>query len=274
MAEVRIHSDGAELHHTTPSLRQALEEPTGCDNPSLLVVSPHDDDALIGAGITLQQALEEGISIHVGIVTDGSQGYSSSLARGDIKQMRFAETREAYGQLGMDEKLLTWLGYPDTQTWQNTGRRFVGKQSGRPVVAEHSGLGNSLPHLMRMVKPTHVFSVHPGEFHPDHQAVSNAVRIALQHAACGIWPELGERLPKVPELLEFPVGAQLEKPATHAVWGSPEQLERKLAAIACYKTQADILGTVAGIRRSGAFEFFRLESTSYDPEADKARFGL
>src|SRR5687768_8234076 len=40
-----------------------------------LLVSPHDDDVSMGAGLLMQAAVAEGVDVRAAIVTDGRMGY-------------------------------------------------------------------------------------------------------------------------------------------------------------------------------------------------------
>ncbi len=57
-----------------------------------LVVSPHDDDAVLGAGLLIQLAKRENVPVHVLIVTDGSMGYCSLEEKDAIIQTRCGES--------------------------------------------------------------------------------------------------------------------------------------------------------------------------------------
>ncbi|MBN2272498.1 MAG: PIG-L family deacetylase, partial [Sedimentisphaerales bacterium] len=47
------------------------------DKEHFVFISPHDDDAVLGAGLLIQLAKREDVPVHILIVTDGSMGYCS-----------------------------------------------------------------------------------------------------------------------------------------------------------------------------------------------------
>ena len=67
------------------------------DGASVLVVSPHPDDDVIGCGGTLARLAERGTPCTVAYVTDGSQSYpgSAAFAPERIARIREAEARQA-----------------------------------------------------------------------------------------------------------------------------------------------------------------------------------
>ena len=66
-----------------------------------MVISPHDDDAALGAGLALAAARAEGIETNVAILTDGRMGYADPQTRESIVQTRREETERAYDVLGV-----------------------------------------------------------------------------------------------------------------------------------------------------------------------------
>ncbi|MFC1795389.1 PIG-L family deacetylase, partial [Planctomycetota bacterium] len=67
----------------------------------LLMISPHDDDAVLGAGLLIQLAKREKIPVHILIVTDGSMGYCSLDEKDRIAEIRRNESFECYQSLGI-----------------------------------------------------------------------------------------------------------------------------------------------------------------------------
>jgi hypothetical protein len=57
-----------------------------------LVISPHDDDAVLGAGLLIQLTKRENVPVYIMVVTDGSMGYCSIKERNTIIEIRRNET--------------------------------------------------------------------------------------------------------------------------------------------------------------------------------------
>ncbi len=67
---VRIVGDERRRGDTLKEVSRHWQEKKEC----YALVSPHDDDVILGAGLFMQLAQREGIPTHVIIVTDGSMG--------------------------------------------------------------------------------------------------------------------------------------------------------------------------------------------------------
>jgi LmbE family N-acetylglucosaminyl deacetylase len=77
----------------------------------VVVVTPHPDDEVFGAGGLLQVAFDRGVPIEIFAVTDGEQSHRQPdfyLCAG-----RAVETREALGRLGLGRSTRRRLGIPD-----------------------------------------------------------------------------------------------------------------------------------------------------------------
>src|SRR5690242_2156586 len=93
----------------------------------ILVLSPHPDDEVIGAGGVIQEAIGRGLPLRVVFLTNGDNNEWSfmvyrrrpELLPGEARQMgvmRQGEARSAAAELGVPPESLTFLGYPDFGT--------------------------------------------------------------------------------------------------------------------------------------------------------------
>lgn len=260
MAEIRSRRNGRPQGHD--SLADAFG---GSKGERLLFLCPHDDDAVIGAGLLLAVAAREGYDIHVGIVTDGRMGYCRLEDRHHITEIRRHETLTSYKLLGIPEKKIHFLGFGDGLLYQYVGRRPAAE--GDPVVCGFTGLQNQLTHLIRHVRPKRVFTPAGTDLHPDHQAVYKELLISVFHASGDIWPELG--LPcETPEVYGFPCYVEMAEPPDLMVRGDEALLQQKLDAIACFASQTQIESMVQSIREAGPVEFCRnIRFRLYHPSA-------
>ena len=74
------------------------------DKECFLMISPHDDDAVLGAGLLIQLAKRENVPVHILIVTDGSMGYCIAEEKDTIAQTRRKESFECYQGLGVPKE--------------------------------------------------------------------------------------------------------------------------------------------------------------------------
>src|SRR5687767_2735191 len=67
------------------------------------VVSPHDDDAPLGAGYAMLAAQQAGAEVWVMICCNGCAGYSTPEQKDSIVETRRGETIEAFAKMGVPE---------------------------------------------------------------------------------------------------------------------------------------------------------------------------
>ena len=90
-----------------------------------MFVSPHDDDIVIGAGVTFLAAMAEGIEVHAVVTTDGRMGYCRLPQRRSIAQVRRSEAIKSFETLGLPLERLHFLGFPDCNLNPYRGRHFA-----------------------------------------------------------------------------------------------------------------------------------------------------
>jgi hypothetical protein len=112
------------------------------DQEHFLMISPHDDDAVLGAGLLIQLAKRENVPVHIMIVTDGSMGYCSADEKDSIAEIRRKETLECYKTLGVPKSNIICLGFPDCQLASYRGRSPA-KPDDPAAVNGFSGLQNA-----------------------------------------------------------------------------------------------------------------------------------
>src|SRR5688572_28936960 len=58
------------------------------DDERWLMVSPHDDDVSLGAGLLVQAAVAQRVDVHAAVVTDGRMGYCTIDQKDKIIDIR------------------------------------------------------------------------------------------------------------------------------------------------------------------------------------------
>jgi LmbE family N-acetylglucosaminyl deacetylase len=231
-----------------------------------MFVSPHDDDIVIGAGLTFQVGMAEGANVHALVVTDGQMGYCRPEQRQTIAAVRRAEAEKSYQSLGLPLERLRFIGCPDCNLNAYRGRHFAA--SGEPAVIEGAGgIQNAVTYALRQIRPNRVFLPTSADLHPDHQIVHEETLISLFHAQGGIWPELGKPIAEVPKVYEFACYCDFPEPPQLRIETPPAMLEAKLSGIRAYASQEQIEAVVAIQRKVGAIEYLReLEFHFYNPK--------
>jgi len=225
------------------------------NNESWLFLSPHDDDIVIGAGLTFLAGVYLGIDVHVGVISNGRMGYCTPEQRDTIKQIRKEETRESFRLLGMPENNLYQFDFNDCDLIQQSGRRFTHDLNDSRAIEGAVGLQNTMVWLLRKVCPTRVFIPNHLDLHPDHRVVNEELIISIFHAQGQIWPELGLPIPRIPKIYEYPTYNDFVSPPTMRVRVSDDLVEKRLAGIALYKSQLQIGMIVDELRKAGGNEY-------------------
>ncbi|MDR1477404.1 MAG: PIG-L family deacetylase [Planctomycetaceae bacterium] len=238
-----------------------------------LYVSPHDDDVVLGAGLTFVAGIELGIKTHATVSTIGA-GYCRPEHRETIGQIRRDECRHSFELLGLPSGNLHFFDYLATDMLANLGRRFTNDLDCPTAIAGASGFQNSFTWLLRQVKPNRVFLPSQTDIHPAHKAVYEEFLISVFHARGKIWPELGDPLTEFPKLYEYATYSDYIEPPTLRVRTSDDLLERKLRGIAAYVSQEQIDLMVATVRKMGAHEYIHeVVFKLFDPQQYDILFG-
>ncbi|HVM61267.1 MAG TPA: PIG-L family deacetylase [Verrucomicrobiae bacterium] len=242
----------------------------------IVVVAPHPDDEVLGAGGIIQQACAAGAEVHVVYLTNGDHNqfafklYRLRLHLGPIQYLFFGNLRQreaiaATGILGLSPDQLTFLGFPDygaLAIWQDYWRE-------RTPFRSDATLSNAVPYvgayefgqrytpenatadfveLFRRWRPTRVFVTHPADTNPDHRAAANFVRLATLEISA-------EQAPPVicyyvihfgrwpvpyhyhPDMELKPPRQLLDDGDWYSIPLTPEQTERKYEAIIKNRTE-------------------------------------
>lgn len=137
----------------------------GWDGPRerLCVYSPHDDDAIIGAGYVMRKALDDGAEVHIIIVCNGNCGYSTPEEKENIVKVRHAEALRCYGRFGIPEENIVFLNFSDF-----SAMNYVGWNVG----PAHEGHFRTTMTELRNRRITRILAPNHYHEHIDHIAAS------------------------------------------------------------------------------------------------------
>jgi len=166
------------------------------------VLSPHDDDALLGAGYLLLAAMSEGCEPFVLIFCDGRGGYSSIEERGKIVSIRRTESTNAYRKLGIRDENILRMDYPDFGLKPYIGWLLPGGLEGTTAKTIQ---------ILREVKPTRLLIPNEYREHMDHEALS--------YIGSYDGPQVGD-----PIMVDLGEPSEIKGFMKYSVWGdfSPE----------------------------------------------------
>jgi bacillithiol biosynthesis deacetylase BshB1 len=180
------------------------------DTVEYLVIAPHPDDAELGAGGAILSLKEQGARVGVLDLTDGEPTPYGS------PEIRRRETEAATSLLGLD-----WRG--------NLGLR------NRFLTADLEARAR-LAGALRALRPRILLAPYWEDAHPDHVAASALVDAARFWAKLTKTDLPGE--PHYPERIVYYFSVHLRLHAKPSfVLDITPYLERKMQAIACYRSQ-------------------------------------
>ena len=217
----------------------------------LLVLSPHDDDALLGAGYAMGAALAHGAQVHVAIFCDGSAGYSRLEDKETIVATRRRETISALRWMGLAEEGITYLGYPDFSLVSYIGWKLSAGREGtlRPLVS-----------LMRRLGITRLLIPNGYREHLDHEAAYDIGRYDGVQAGDPVGADWGPLAP-VRSVLQYAVWGDFAPEDALLAGGDPRlranraivapyALEEKVAlALKEWRSQGQIIAGLLAARR-------------------------
>jgi LmbE family N-acetylglucosaminyl deacetylase len=129
----------------------------------VLLLAPHADDDVIGAGGTCALHVEQGDPVHVIVAYDGLEGDPERrFAREELVGRRQREARAGGAHLGL--RSYEFLGYPEGHL---------------PAPLELLGAAKGLAARVRELAVDTVYCPWVGEHHVDHHVLARAARLAL-----------------------------------------------------------------------------------------------
>lgn len=123
----------------------------------VLVIAPHPDDEVLGAGGTMRRLAQEGHAVTAAIMT---RGWEPLFPESQVETVR-AEARDASAHLGVTP-------------------RFVDLPVTRLALMPEHELNAALDQLVADERPEWVFLPHPGDRHEDHRQLYDAAMVALR----------------------------------------------------------------------------------------------
>lgn len=172
----------------------------------LLVLAPHSDDEVLGAGGLIQAALRQGMDVRVVVVTAGDGYRRAAIAESKrffptsrdfiaLGELRYSESLLALSRLGLHLDQIDFLGYPDgglaSLWWEHWDserpyRSPYTRQEHSPYPFNpgipYSGevLLKQLLEIIRRERPDLIVMPHPNDENSDHYALSAFLTLAVE----------------------------------------------------------------------------------------------
>jgi LmbE family N-acetylglucosaminyl deacetylase len=155
----QIHNKSIVLHHP-----HGLKSFARCPG-NVLIVAPHPDDDVIGAGGTMALLAQAGKQVFSLYVTDGSS-FPASASRGTTEQIIALRQREALAALKAVKAKGGIFLKGSSQKLKNNGSKAV----------EHA-----LKDVLRFFMPESIYLPAPFEAHPTHRTVTQITLRVLRN---------------------------------------------------------------------------------------------
>lgn len=204
------------------------------DAMDLLVIVPHPDDEVFGAGGTLIQYAERGLETGLITLTKGEAGRTLGLCAPEkLADFRAEELRRSVEVIKIGH--LELYGFPNARPLvvregEARGAGFVTTAG----VADHPEIADLLLWRLEVLRPRAIITFAPNgsNGHPDHVATHRWVKRAVERSGRRISLFYYAPLKPLPEFAEGWL------PPTHIRQIPREVLVQKLRAMAQHKTQA------------------------------------
>ncbi|KIL43760.1 PIG-L deacetylase family protein [Jeotgalibacillus campisalis] len=180
---------------------------------NVLVVAPHADDEVLGAGGTIAKYVDEGHDVYVAVVTSGHP----SMFPEDFLKMLRSEALASHNCLGIKETF--FLEFPAVMLSE---------------IPKHE-INKKINTIIDEVKPDIVYIPHYGDMHLDHFIVSQATMVGVRPI----------KVHKVLEVYSYETLSETEWNVPHvtnvfipnAFVNVSNYLDKKIKAMSYFKTQ-------------------------------------
>ena len=214
------------------------------------IMSPHDDDGIVGAGYAALATLRNGGEVFVVIFCQGNAGYSNPEEKETIVERRKKETEEAYIDLGIPKKNIIRFDYSDFSVVQSIGWKL------------NNGMEGSFKKtvtLLRQLQITRVVMPNGYREHIDHEAVFKISAYDTPQAGDPILVDWGRPYP-VKGVLEYSVWAdfspedalisnrEVSLRANRAIIVSEEEENKIRSGVGKYRSQGRIIESLLKTR--------------------------
>jgi len=202
--------------------RKALQVPcfSRVAPQSTLIVSPHPDDEVFGAGGLIALKIALGVPVNVVFLTAGETSHKDccGLDPATVGFFRRKQAYQALSVLGLASSRVHWAGLPCSRI------PHAGADGFKDAVS-------ILSDLINITSPGEVFAPHPLDSWPDHEAASELTRAALKR--CYVATRMHYYL--IWARYKLPL-SRLGKLGWDHAWrlSIANVTEKKTAAIACY----------------------------------------
>jgi len=206
----------------------------------VVFLSPHDDDAVLGAGYLINACRLEAADAHIVVLCDGRAGYTRPEMKESIVDIRRSEARLAYAKLGIKKDRIHCFEYPDFSL-----QAYLGFE----LTDGTEGVFGKIVKLLREIKATRLVIPNGWMEHPDHTAAHEIGAFHGPQVGDPILPDRGTPS-KIKSFVVYPVWGDLppsqlgcnDAVRADLMMVAPVSFEKKIRkALECFKSQSDVI---------------------------------
>ncbi|HPP66555.1 MAG TPA: PIG-L family deacetylase [bacterium] len=229
---------------------------------TVVVFSPHDDDAILGAGYVLVATRANEGRVVVIIACDGRAGYSNPDQKNTIVEIRKQETIQAYKTLGLEEHDIIRFEIPDFSALS-----YIGWKLSSGI----EGTFSKIIPLLRKIGATRLLIPNQYREHIDHLAVSWMGRFDGPQVGDDILADWGAPS-KIKTFLEYSVWADFSPEdmilrdeihsgirANRAIKATKDVEEKIFESIRKFKSQEQVIASLVDTRKHRNSDKFCIE---------------
>lgn len=209
----------------------------------ICILSPHDDDAIIGAGYVISAAVKRNIEVFIIMFTNGDLGYSNVSQKNNIVEIRKFETLKAYRRIGVKEENIIRFNYNDLSLF-----RLIGWMPKDNI----KGCFKDIITILRKTKITRLLIPNHYRENLDHHALSFMGLYDMPYVGDPTFVDWGDPF-KISSILEYSVWSDLDPEdaltnnrktnlRANKIVVVSEDIEKEICAgISDFKSQGDII---------------------------------
>ena len=181
---------------------EALREKHIDPNGRTLIIAPHPDDEILGAGALMQAKIDTGEDVYIAMLTSGdAKEAHNPLESISYGYKREREAESVVASLGIPDDQLYLLNFPDghlpelntdqvvTSVYTHQNRTHHESYSPQSLYTQPRML-YLLQKILDEVQPTSIYVTGPEDKHPDHQAAFYATVEAIRQSTLVAEPDL------------------------------------------------------------------------------------
>lgn len=189
---------------------------------NVLVISPHQDDEVMGCGGTIAKYHEKGVRVWVVYITAGWSGIPKASSKRDAIRIREKEAKNACRVLGIEKTIFM----------RERDRNF----------SCNGEIIQKLIKIIRKIKPKFIYAPHPNEKDIEHRITYEITKEASWLSKSPYFLNLGKPIKSIEAIHLYEVWTPMENYLVKE--DITTVIDKKIKALLAYKSQIEYLNLV------------------------------